>query len=89
MMTQRSEQSIVINGPLIDLSNAEVTLSTSLTSVIGVQWLFALVTDIPLKYLWGIINQIQLIEFLLMICIEKTRSLTSVLSALSFANGDF
>ena len=43
----------------------------------------------PLKYLWGIINQVQLIEFLLLICVNKPYPLKLVFKALSFVNGDF
>ena len=45
--------------------------------------------DVSLKYLWGVINMAQLIEFLLIVCVPKPFNVSMTLQALSVANGDF
>lgn len=45
--------------------------------------------DVSLKYLWGVINMAQLIEFLLIVCVPKPFNVSLTLQALSVANGDF
>ena len=63
--------------------------STFLQSSFFSFWFLAIFFDMPLKYFWGVINQVQLLEFLLLICVNKPSPLKSVLQALSFINGEF
>ncbi len=52
-------------------------------------WALAVFFDMPLKYFWGVVNQVQLVEYLLLICLDKPLPLKSLLAALSFVNGEF
>ena len=72
------DYSLLPGGPRVFFLSAFVSLCV-----------LAIFCDMPLKYLWGIINQVQLIEFLLLICVNKPYPLKLVFRALSFVNGDF
>lgn len=51
-------------------------------------WLFAVLFDISIRFLWGVINSAQLMEFLSLICVPLPTAVHLFLRSLAYANGD-